>query len=400
MKKNIIFIHLESLNQNIFAKRQWFPCLNKVYKHSLSLNNFISSATSSIMALSDLIHGDDNTMEHNQSLEIGVTVRRSQPPLFDQLATYGYKTLGVGYPNNWADINNVWSDKHKYRWCNNAKEMIDCAEDVVKANVPFALYFWNLSSHLCYIDSIKASGKHSFDRWQKGYQSMDATVGMIFQLLTKYKQLENTIVIGFGDHGDDFWNHGFNGGFAHGIEPYTSLVHTPAFIFNSGFQAKEINHMVSLVDLKKTSLQLLGIAEEVDHPSPGYFALSGTREFCYSRNLFANQKEQSPNNPLKKGYSITSDYFHLLKVDGRYKMFAWQTDSGNQFDLLSILDSKQDGSINLDAFSRGRKVGAHPHIKNFLPADSGKVIVDNFQIMKDNLEKWTLQKTQYIQTPI
>ncbi|AWK13329.1 hypothetical protein SK355_02505 [Candidatus Fukatsuia symbiotica] len=65
MKKNLVFIHLESLNQAIFGNRHWFPCLNNIYNRSLRLNNFISSATSSNMALSDLIYGDDNVLEHN-----------------------------------------------------------------------------------------------------------------------------------------------------------------------------------------------------------------------------------------------------------------------------------------------------------------------------------------------
>ncbi|QIG33858.1 hypothetical protein FY047_14705 [Leclercia adecarboxylata] len=76
MKKNLIFIHLESLNQAIFSHRQWFPCLNSITPHSLRLNNFISSATSSFMAVSDLLHGDDNVLEHNVNFEVGLSARR------------------------------------------------------------------------------------------------------------------------------------------------------------------------------------------------------------------------------------------------------------------------------------------------------------------------------------
>lgn len=46
------------------------------------------------------------------------------------------------------------------------------------------------------------------------------------------------MIIAFGDHGDDFWGHGFNGGYTHGIEPYTPLVHTPAFIFLSVHESR------------------------------------------------------------------------------------------------------------------------------------------------------------------
>jgi hypothetical protein len=41
-EENVVFIHLESLNQAIYSHRQWFPCLNSIAPHSLRFNNFIS----------------------------------------------------------------------------------------------------------------------------------------------------------------------------------------------------------------------------------------------------------------------------------------------------------------------------------------------------------------------
>lgn len=79
MKKNIIFLHLESLNHTIFNNRQWFPFTNKIYNQSLRLNNFISTVTSSLMAFSDLLHGDDNTLEHNTHLEENISIHRHGP---------------------------------------------------------------------------------------------------------------------------------------------------------------------------------------------------------------------------------------------------------------------------------------------------------------------------------
>jgi arylsulfatase A-like enzyme len=117
--------------------------------------------------------------------------------------------------------------------------MLHHAEAIISdRSQPFALYIWNLSSHLCYQDGYKAAGDNSFVRWQRGYESMDNTVGDILRLLMNHKLMESTTLVIFGDHGDDFWNHGLYGGFAHGIEPYTSLIHTPAFIYDSNYKAK------------------------------------------------------------------------------------------------------------------------------------------------------------------
>ena len=391
MKKNLVFIHLESLNQAIFSRRHLFPCINQALKYSASLNNFISTATSSMMAMSDLIYGDDDVMEHNVRLDNTVSIKSATPALFDLLQQEGYITAGVGYPKNIESVDHVWGNKQPFKWFNTPNEMMAQAETVVTQNEPFALYFWNLSSHLCYLDGLKASGANCFDRWQKGYQSMDHTVGLVFQLLLKYQKLDNTVIIAFGDHGDDFWNHGFNGGFAHGIEPYTSLVHTPAFIFNPGVAACEVNHLVSMIDLRKTALQLIGVPERRPAISAGKFALEPARTYCFSRNLFAKQQGLANGSPLKKGYSITSEQFHLVKLGEDYKMYAWQADGANQFDLLSLF--KNGKMLDITKTS-----GVHPHMRNYLSGDAEAVIINNYKTMKIELKQWIKEKQRKICT--
>lgn len=395
MKKNLVFIHLESLNQAIFSHRHWFPCLNSITNHCLRLNNFISTATSSIMAVSDLLAGDDDSLEHNGSLEIGITTRRKTKTLFDELNDHGYNTAGVGYPRSWASIDNIWSDRQGFNWFDNPAQMLNKAESVIaNKEQPFALYVWNLSSHLSYADAYKASGENSFERWQRGYESMDATVGDVLRLLMEHKQFENTLLVIFGDHGDDFWNHGNYGGFAHAIEPYTSLVHTPAFIFDASQKGRDINHMVSMCDLKRTALEMLGLPWTDTPASPVYNALTGERKFAFSRNLFSAQQGETPSNPLRKGYSVTSPLFHMLHVNNEVKLYAWQADSGNHFNLLSVLKQDKQGNIGIDydLLGKGRDNGPHSHVVNFLSPGSEQVIIDNYEEMRVALESWKTHK--------
>lgn len=393
MKKNVVFIHLESLNQAIFSKSHWFPCIEQVLRHSVSLNNFISTATSSVMALSDLVHGDDNVMEHNTQIEVNATVKREGKTLFDQLKAAGYETAGVGYPQSWGCVDRVWSDDQKFQWSDTADEMMANAERIISKSDPFALYFWNLSSHLCYADGIKHQGENSFERWKKGYQSMDATVGMIVQSLIRHGKLENTIIVAFGDHGDDFWNHGFNGGFAHSIEPYTSLVHTPAFIFHPDAKIRNINHLVSLLDIKEAILKLIDDNSDTQDRYLENLALK-ERTYCFSRNLFANQKGPVEGNPLNKGYAITSEYFHLMKINHEYKMYAWQADAGNQLNLLSLI---KESKMDLTQVAKQRAQGVHPHMLHFFGGDADAVISDAFSEMKQRLDNWIESKQRFCQ---
>lgn len=395
MKKNIIFLHLESLNHTIFNNRQWFPFTNKIYSQSLRLNNFISTATSSLMALSDLLHGDDNTLEHNTHLEENISIHRHGPALFDVLKQYGYTTAGMGYPKNWANVDTIWSETDTFNWYDSAKIMQAEMQQVVSRPEPFALYLWNLSSHLCYYDDIKRGGNNSLERWQRGYQSMDLMVGQTIKMLMENKKLDNTIIIAFGDHGDDFWGHGFNGGYTHGIEPYTPLVHTPAFIFCPGMKAVDLNHMVSMVDIYNTVLTLLDItpAEATEKHA---FALTPQRRFCYSRNLFAQQKSQHGGSPLKKGYAITSEHFHLMKVDNQLKMFLWKADPANHFDILPLIKYKKSGEayLVLDKAHRQRTGGIHPHMQHFFSADMVPLIVQHIDDMKLQLDVWIKNKNK------
>jgi arylsulfatase A-like enzyme len=398
MKKNLIFIHLESLNQAIFSRRQWFPCINSIVPHCLRLNNFTSSATSSIMAVSDLLHGDDNVLEHNKNLEQGITIHPQSSTLFDELNTAGYNTAGLGFPKSWGSVDNIWSKNDGFHWYDHSAQMLQHAEALIADDTkPFAMYIWNLSSHLCYADNYKAASENSFQRWQRGYESMDNTVGDILRLLMDKKKMENTILVIFGDHGDDFWNHGVYGGFSHAIEPYTSLVHTPAFIFDSRKKARDINHLVSMVDLKRTTLELLDLPYQATS-TLAYNALSGDRKYSFSRNLFAAQAGETPTNPLQKGYAITSDLFHLVLVNNEYKMFAWQADSSNQFNLLEFLATTTNGrpAIDYARLSKGRPSGPHPHLGSFLAPGCEDLIYSSFIAMKKELEKWLTEKNKFI----
>lgn len=188
-KKNVVFLHLESLNQLIFNQRYLFPNLNNIYSRSVRFNNFMSSATSSLMAFSDLLHGDDNTLEHNMQLEENISIKRNSMSLFDRLTSEGYNTSGLGYPKNWANVDSIWSENNKFNWHDTAGEMFSEVQSVVSGEQPFALYLWNLSSHLCYSDNIKNSADNSMDRWSKGYQSMDLMIGHIINILIKEKKL-------------------------------------------------------------------------------------------------------------------------------------------------------------------------------------------------------------------
>lgn len=395
MKKNIIYIHMESLSQQTFNHRQWFPGINALMQKSIRINRFFSSATSTFMALSDMLYGCDTLLEHNTEFGDSMTVNKQCNNIFEILSDYGYETLGTESPTGWSMLSDVWKEHNdnRYIWDDVCVDMLDKVEDKLKnKNSPLAIYFWNPTSHTCCFDRHKL-GEHGLDYWQRGWSNLDRSVTLLVQLLMKYNELDNTIIIGFGDHGDDFWTHGGHGGFTHAIEPYTSLIHTPAFIFHPQLNSGDINHLVSLTDLKKISLQLLNIEHE-DAGTLSNYNLLGGRKYCFSRNLSAAQPMPASNAPLQKGYSVTSEYFHLLKLKGQYYLYSWPTDPGNHFNLLTLFTKKKDGSY---AYTPGKvmkkdHLQCHPHYTSIMYPKTLEFVLKSYYEMKEQLDLSILEK--------
>jgi arylsulfatase A-like enzyme len=399
MKKNIVFIHMESLNQQIFANRQWFPAINAIYQKSIRLNRFFSSATSTFMAMSDLLHGDDMLLEHNRVFGDEMTVNKTCRNIFDILKTEGYETLGTESPTGWDKLSDVWREHNneQFIWEDVCKDMLSRVEAHLQSKAaPMALYFWNPTSHICCFDRQKL-GQHGIDYWQRGWANLDRSTGELFRLLMKYNQLDNTIVIAYGDHGDDFWTHGANGGYSHAIEPYTSLIHTPAFIYHPGLSGNDINQLISMVDIKKIALSLLNIPD-TDPVSAPTFDLNGGRTYCFSRNLSAAQPESKKNQALRKGYGITSDYFHLMKTVNGYEMYSWTMDPGNHFNLLNVFTADKAGNLRYtpDKFMKKTHEMCHPHYKSIIYPATLDAITKSYSQMKAALDTFINNKHQHI----
>jgi arylsulfatase A-like enzyme len=80
------------------------------------------------------------------------------------------------------------------------------------------------------------------------------------QLIGKLKDLgvlENTLVIVVSDHGEEFWDHGFN---AHGHSLHRELLHTLMLFWNPKLlpAPRRVGETVQLIDLPPTILELIG----------------------------------------------------------------------------------------------------------------------------------------------
>lgn len=86
------------------------------------------------------------------------------------------------------------------------------------------MYVTDVRTHLIYQKWNKPDEITHINKLQWGYRNVDNTLENILRILEEKDILKDTIIICYGDHGDDYWSHNLNGGFAHGIEPYSNMI--------------------------------------------------------------------------------------------------------------------------------------------------------------------------------
>ncbi|MFC1677128.1 sulfatase [Planctomycetota bacterium] len=149
------------------------------------------------------------------------------------------------------------------------------------------------------------------------------TDGYIAELLEKFKELEildDTLVVVFGDHGDEFYEHGSTG---HGHSLYKELIHIP-LIFSWPTtipQNKQIDAIVSQIDVMPTVLDYLGIKYD------------GFMQGDSLRPLIESQKEKLHNTVYAEVSIHNNNHFAAaISKDNKF-ILDLNTDDKQLFDL-------------------------------------------------------------------
>ena len=113
-------------------------------------------------------------------------------------------------------------------------------------------------------------------RMYNGYRNsihyVDSVVGPILGALKRRGLLDRTIVVVTGDHGQEFYEHGF---FGHGSAFTPEQTHVPLIIHVPGLAFREHDHLTQHQDLPATVLALLGVNDPPERYSLGRNMLEG-----------------------------------------------------------------------------------------------------------------------------
>lgn len=172
------------------------------------------------------------------------------------------------------------------------------------------------------------------------------TDGYISELLGKFKEygiLNNTLIIVFGDHGEEFYEHGSN---THNHSLYRELIHVPLILRWPCVipTDKQISALVSQVDIMPTILDYLDI--EYDGFTQGFSIrelIEGKKEKV--RDIVYSEVSTESNRFFSA--SISKEFKFILNLDtGEKQFFNLNNDLDEQVNIY--VEKSAEGPIALE----------------------------------------------------
>lgn len=349
--RNLLLVHLESLNYMVYqANKTIFPTLRYWEQRSLSFCNYFSTATSTMMVLSDLAYGGILQNEPCESLTDGLKKYCYETSLFDDLQKKGYQVKMLGYPlTNCDDV--VKSNERYFAGFGIKLEELEpysnylqVLDNAMTHESPFAVWACNYINNVsCYSYMEDVKPQSGLDLWETGYRFMDCCVDDLLNILEKKNLLESTTVIFYGDHGDDLFSHGRHHGLMHAIEPYASLIHTPFWIYDNRFQPKEIDSLIDTTDIRFIVEKLLHLPAKVNEKWNVEDLAIPFREYSFARNVYAAQKVREKS--FHKSYSLTDGKFLFLTSNQGMELYHMGMDAFCQHNLLDYFKFQENELI-------------------------------------------------------
>lgn len=388
--RNLVVIHLESISwQTFHAFPESFPNLRELMAESRTYRMHFSSATSTQMVLSTLLHANDREMDAAVDLAPPV---HNNPSFLNVLCSRGYSTAflcATAFPER--PILRLLSESlPPLTKTRDFADLLDAFEQQT-ATGPFAIYVWSQVPHISATLALAPHARALHDLLGGGGAVIDNLLGALVEILRRRGSLEDTTILAYGDHGDDFWTHGFKLGLLHGVEPYTPLVHTPLIIRDARLGSGIYNGIVSTVDLGPTVMSLLGVEYDAGFSSSGKSVLETSRNVAFSQNYTASQPDD-PSRDVRKAFAAI-DRYHALHVSSRgLALYNHRLDPGNHTNLLHFSALNADGQISAVELSKP----GHEHLETVRHFwYRGGLLQEAFAPLRDALLDWVTAKNDH-----
>lgn len=375
MNKNysaVIIIHMESLNEEIFwGDIENYPNLQMLLKEGVYCDRFYSTATSTIMTMTDLVYGDRTACEKSIDLE-HFLLDTEKTSLFEELAERQYDTKAVIYPvlpeTDHSNMLRIFGERTEIAQMERYDDFLKRLSDLIRSDTPTALYVYDWSSLLTqpqmeHTDSFVQSCKNR-------YRHMDDTIGYVVEQLQKAGKFQDTLMVLFGDHGDDLYSEGFHNGSTHAIEPYYSLIKTPLLLKNFDIGQTGAGRLMDMTDIRGLVLtQLDGNIRWEE------------KEYVIARNLFLHQKSKM----LNKSVCVTDGDYLLLASKKGMALYCTLYPNYRHFNLLNLFRLSADGKLIYRKYMNRIETEHYLHLIDAYQEDFANVFARLYEKMKEEL---------------
>lgn len=360
--KNLMMIHLESLNYRLFMSfPEVFKSIHSIKQDGVFFNHYFSTATSTLMVIGDIVYGGKEQYESCSSLDDIPKEYYYHDSLFDELKAHGYRTGLFVHPaggdresaerRHIAGFQNEMVLKPEYG------DFLRAIDELIM-DEPFAVMACNYISNVSINSYTDQNGILSGgERWRQGYRFLDRCVDDIVALLKNKGKLENTCVILYGDHGDDFWAHGMHGGLTHAVEPFATLIHTPLLILDPDTGKGLDESLLCATDLRRIIFGKLGSGKTAENMVNTYIT---------ARSSYAAQPVR--RETFNKAYSITDGKFLMMVSANGLELYDIEMDFQCSFNFLEVF--RIDG--DLICYDTERNESLKFHYRDFM--DEGEIL--------------------------
>ena len=190
-----------------------------------------------------------------------------------------------------------------------------------------------------FFGDVKDLSKPGFYNWELLYDNslryVDSTIERLFHFLKDNVNMDRTIVVVTGDHGEEFSEHGeleagsfydqrgFYG-MGHGHNVFNEIIQVP-LIMSGPVPDRKSAHLVSTVDIMPTVVDLLGITHNIRFDGVNIFEAQGERALLSEASGYGHEKKALIIGRYKLVYS---------KGDGIEWVFDLEKDPQEQHPIM------------------------------------------------------------------
>ncbi|MEM6989406.1 MAG: sulfatase [Myxococcota bacterium] len=153
--------------------------------------------------------------------------------------------------------------KHKWSHGKSLTKRLNAALKREINNGPMFIYCHYLDPHVPYTRGKMGKEGDAFQRYLSEVELVDTLIASVVKQVKKLGVWDRTILIVSGDHGEAFGEHGVE--FHHSVNLYDEMIRVPLVITGRGVKHRELDQLVSFIDLGPTILDIFGV------PTPGSY---------------------------------------------------------------------------------------------------------------------------------